>query len=235
MAVGMVVTCSHCEKKFKPKSDVAGKKIKCPFCKEAFVVPADAEAKASKPAPEEVKAAPVEAAGPVATPPAEEDDNPDPYGVKTVDIVPRCPNCTQEMGPHDIICLACGYNTMTREWGKTEKTLGLTFQRQLVYLLPALGAATFVFFSVIFLIYYAVVSPYHVEKSMLEFTDSEAIRMWTTLIFLAWFWGAGMFCFKKFIEKPKPDEIQMEESEDKKAKEKKEKEKKEKAKKAAKA
>ena len=36
-------------------------------------------------------------------------------------MVPRCPNCTSEMGAHDIICLSCGYNTLTREWGKTEE------------------------------------------------------------------------------------------------------------------
>ena len=40
------VTCPECDKKFKPKSDVRGKKIKCPFCKEAFTVPAEKKSKA---------------------------------------------------------------------------------------------------------------------------------------------------------------------------------------------
>jgi hypothetical protein len=224
MAAGVVVTCPNCEKKFKPKSDVAGKKIKCPFCMEPFVVPAAKEAKAGKskseaagsgkPVPAEAKAsAPVVAAAP----PVEDDDNDvNPYGVKTVEIVPRCPNCTQEMGEHDTICLSCGYNTMTREWGKTQKTLALTFQRHLKYLLPAIGAAVFAFFSVVFMIYYTVVSPYDVEGvPLLYLTDSEAIRMWTAVIFLFWLWCAGIFCYKKFIEKPKPDELLIEESSDK--------------------
>jgi hypothetical protein len=228
MAAGVVVTCPECEKKFRPKTDVSGKKIKCPFCTKAFVVPAAKDAKADKAKPDATKtgkpkedAKAAVNAEPAATaaagsnaPVGEADDNPDPYGVKTVEIVPRCPNCTKEMGEHDIICLSCGYNTMTREWGKTEKTLGITFERQLLYLLPAIGAAVFVLFSIMFLLFFFVVSPYHLDP-ILEFTDSEAIRMWTALIFLAWLWGAGMFCFKKFIEKPKPDEIQMEENEDK--------------------
>jgi len=41
MAEKPVVTCPACEKKFKAKADVRGKKILCPFCDQSFVVPAD--------------------------------------------------------------------------------------------------------------------------------------------------------------------------------------------------
>jgi hypothetical protein len=209
----MAVTCPECEKKFKPKSDVSGKKIKCPFCTEQFVVPA---AKPAKPA----KAKSEPAAAPPAAAPAEpektaedglgRDENP--YGVKTVELVPRCPNCTEEMGEHDIICLACGYNTLTRAWGKTEKTLGITFGQHLVYLLPAIGTAIFVFFATISLLLFDVVVPYHVGGSAwTDWMDSEAVRMWMTLLFLFWFYLGGLFCFKKFIDQPKPAEIEMDE------------------------
>lgn len=206
-----VVTCPDCKKKFKPKTDVRGKKIKCPFCTHPFVVPAaksegikSGEPKASK----EKAGATVPVSEPAASGPVDEyDADPNPYGVKSVDLVPRCPNCTQEMGEHDIICLACGYNTMTRQWGKTEKTVGIGFVQHLVYLLPALGSLAFVLFSIIFLVYYCVVSPYHVDGvAVLHYSDHESMRMWTTVIFLAWCWAAGIFCFKKFIENPKPKE-----------------------------
>jgi len=210
MAVGAVVTCPECAKKFKPKSDVSGKKIKCPFCAEAFVVPAAKAAKPQKP-----KAEPTEAAVPAAAnakqsnSDLERDENP--YGINTVTLVPRCPNCTEEMGEHDIICLACGYNTMTRAWGKTEKTLGITFDRHLVYLLPAIGSAVFVFCATIGLLIFDVIVPHHVQGSAwTDWLDSEAVRMWITFLFLFWFYIAGLFCFKKFIDQPKPDEIQME-------------------------
>jgi DNA-directed RNA polymerase subunit RPC12/RpoP len=219
MAGNVVITCPECEKRFKPKADVQGKKIKCPFCAHPFAVPAPRPvkaakadkgkpdgAKASKPKPANAKPAP-EAKN--AEPEDEFGENPNPYDVKQVALVPRCPNCTAEMGEHDVICLECGYNTLTRQWGKTEKTLGITFERHIKYLAPAIGAATFAIGSIIFLLYYCLVSPYHVEKTMVEFTDHESIRMWTTVVFLAWTWGAGVFCFKKFIEKPKPDELSL--------------------------
>ena len=216
MAGNLVVVCPECEKKFKPKSDVSGKKIKCPFCKETFVVPAAKETdddqeekarpdaiKSGKPKPEEVKAAAPSTGG-------EFDRDENPYDVKHVDLVPRCPNCTQEMGNHEIICLACGYNTLTRQWGKTEKTFGITFKRHITYLAPALGSAAFVFFAILFVLYYTIVSPYHVADVMVvSLSDHESMRMWITLIMLGIIWAAGIFCFKKFIEKPKPDEIQM--------------------------
>lgn len=226
MAAGMVVTCPECEKKFKPKSDVSGKKIKCPFCTEPFVVPVakDAkDAKQDKGKPEQMKAGKVkpEDAGtpqvkatpePGAAVDSDADDNPDPYGVKTVDLVPRCPNCTQEMGEHDTICLACGYNTLTRQWGKTERIIGLTPGRHILYLLPAIGSAVFSVFAVITLLLLDSLVPYWVAGSgWLWWIDSEAVRMWTTLIFLFIFWVAGVFCYKKFIEKPKPDEQKIEE------------------------
>jgi DNA-directed RNA polymerase subunit RPC12/RpoP len=214
---GVVVTCPECDKRFRPKADVQGKKIKCPFCAHPFVVPAANGVNPDK--GKKAKAAPAKngkAKPAVATAPAksqteqdlENDDNP--YGVKHIELVPRCPNCTEEMeNEHATICLNCGYNTMTRQWGKTEKTLGLTFERHFMYLLPAIGSATFSVCAIVFTLYYTIVSPYHVEGTMVSFTNSEAIRMWSTLFILFVIWVAGMFCFKKFIEKPKPDEIKL--------------------------
>jgi hypothetical protein len=211
MASSPVITCPECEKKFRPKVDVSGKKIKCPFCQEAFVVPAAKAAKSAKASSETAIKADAKAAAEAAEPANDDlDRDENPYGVKTVELVPRCPNCTEEMGEHDIICLACGYNTLTRTWGKTEKTLGVTLERHLVYLLPAIGAAVFVFCSAIGLLIFDTMVPYWVQGSAwTDWLDSEAVRMWTTLLHLFWFWIAGLFCFKKFIEKPKPDEIQL--------------------------
>lgn len=216
---GVVVTCPECAKKFRPKAEVQGKKIKCPFCAHPFVVPAAKEANPDKEKKAQAASAKNGKAKPDAKPTAPaksqaeqdmDDETDDPYGVKHVELVPRCPNCTEEMeNEHATICLNCGYNTMTRQWGKTEKTIGLTFEGHLMYLLPAIGSATFAIFAAIFLLYYTIVSPYDVEGTMMSFTNTEAIRMWTTLGLLFVIWVAGMFCFKKFIEKPKPDEIKL--------------------------
>jgi hypothetical protein len=187
-----IITCPECKKKFRPKADLSGKKIKCPFCTHAFVVPL----------PEEAKAA-ARAAG--------EDEDIDPYGVTTVDLVPRCPNCTTEMKAHEIVCLACGYNTLTRQWGKTTKTLGVSGQRHFMYLLPALGSAAFTLFFILALMIFYSFFPDWVAGTEWYFNmwDSEAVRMWSTMVFGFLFWIAGVFCFKRFIEKPVPDEIEL--------------------------
>src|ERR1019366_10396623 len=229
----VVVKCPECEKRFKPKGDVQGKKIRCPFCRAPSFVLAAKDGKPDKGKPDKAKAPKPQpkADEPIAMEPTEaetkaaaeakvvadkaaadaEFDDKSAYDVKHVALVPRCPNCTAEMGPHDIICLECGYNTLTREWGKTQKTKAITFKQELKYLGPALGAAAFILFSVVGLLYYTIVSPYDVDKTIFEFTNTEAIRMWSTVIFLGWLFGAGTFCIKKFIEKPKPDEISTEE------------------------
>lgn len=217
---GVIVTCPECKKKFKPKADVQGKKIKCFFCKAAFVVPA---ANGAKPDADKKAAAKSDKGKPDAKPgegpsaptiksatEAELEADLNPYDVKHVDLVPRCPNCTQEMEDENAtICLYCGYNTMTREWGRTEKTLGVTFSRQFMYLLPAIGSATFAIFTIIGMVYNAVLGPYDVQGTMMEFTNHESMRMWSTVFWLFVVWVAGVFCFKKFIEKPKPDEIKL--------------------------
>jgi hypothetical protein len=78
--------------------------------------------------------------------------------------------------------------------------------------LPAIGSAIFTVFAVINLLLLDSLVPYWVAGSdWLWWIDSEAVRMWMTLIFLFIFWVAGVFCYKKFIEKPKPDDIKIEE------------------------
>src|SRR4051794_18284484 len=120
MAVSLAVACPNCEKKFKPKGDVQGKKIKCPFCKDPFVVPAaknGSEAKSAKVKAAEVKPPREEPPAPVAAPPVEQrnpdsdfdtDDNP--YAVKNQDLTPRCPHCAKELqSANAVVCIYCGY------------------------------------------------------------------------------------------------------------------------------
>src|SRR5262249_58079776 len=97
MVGGVVVICPECEKKFKPKTDVSGKKIKCPFCAHPFVVSAAQDAKGDKHKPGaspagKPKAADVQAA-PAVHPAPESDlgDDIDPYGVKNADLGTRAP------------------------------------------------------------------------------------------------------------------------------------------------
>ena len=125
MADSPVITCPECRKKFKGKGNLEGKKIKCPLCAKAFVVPVEkVESTQTKAMDAELRAE-TPSATPLAFADDDEDTDVNPYGVTELDVAPRCPNCANLMADEKaFICLFCGYNTLTREVGKTEKTIG---------------------------------------------------------------------------------------------------------------
>lgn len=201
-----VITCPECNKQFKGKGDLKGKKIRCPFCREPFTVPAAEEgAPPPKPAAKKPPAKAV-AKAPASKPAAgEDDDDPNPYGVTELDIAPRCPNCANEMASEEaVICLFCGYNTMTRTWGKTEKVIEMTGGEHFMWLLPGLACALTIVLLILFLIAYCVVIPYYSRDEWYEFADHESIRMWLTSITLSIIWGLGFFTFKRLVLNPLP-------------------------------
>src|SRR5947209_6341342 len=151
------INCPSCQKRFKSKADLRGKRIRCPFCSESFIVPMDEpdeleeleevedEAPAKKPKPAKAEAAMAEAAKeeagadmePIPLQVSDDEQGENPYVVTELDLAPRCPNCAHEMPSAEaVVCLNCGYNTLTREWGKTEKLLGVSMSQHTVHLLP---------------------------------------------------------------------------------------------------
>src|SRR5437763_9806537 len=88
MAEHPIITCPECDKKFRTKADVRGKRIKCPFCAELFLVPS---------AEEEPNTAIQRRDGTPGGVGEEAEENDNPYGVTELDLAPRCPNCAEEM------------------------------------------------------------------------------------------------------------------------------------------
>ena len=96
----IAATCA-CGKKLQVKDELAGKKVRCPDCKQPLTIPA------AKPAP--------------AKPPAAA--SPSSFGGGMDDLFEEegftqrqgatCPNCTREMKPGAILCIECGFNTQT--------------------------------------------------------------------------------------------------------------------------
>jgi hypothetical protein len=231
MAEKPVVTCPHCDKKFKAKADVRGKKILCPYCEKSFVADGASGAIPDKAADEPAPLALADddglipLAGDASTIPlagktakvaaadegAEEVDNDNPYGVTHVDSDPRCPNCTEKMVPKNaVVCLACGYNTLTREWGKTEKTIGVSSGRQFLHLLPGMFALAGLLLYICAQVLFASPWPSWVAGTWLEWSDYEGLRMWTTTAGFGIVFVAGRYCYRRFVVKPLPDEIEME-------------------------
>ena len=89
---------------------MAGKRVKCPSCKNPITVPASKAAVASAQAP---KAPSASTYNPIL-------DLLDEAGVKSVPTGPVCHNCGTEMHPSSMICIDCGYNMSTGEQLETE-------------------------------------------------------------------------------------------------------------------
>ncbi len=191
MSTAPPITCPKCAKKFKGKGDLTGKKIKCPFCQEPFTVGQDA-VKAGEP--------------PVLMMAKEEEDDPKAgYGVTAMDLTPRCPNCANEMESKDaIICLFCGYNTLTRTWGKTEKVRAISAGKHFLHLLPGIMAVLAIIAFVSGLLFYATIMPYFVVGTWMSFLDHESLRMWSVFIVLIFAWGIGVYAYKRLITEPMP-------------------------------
>jgi DNA-directed RNA polymerase subunit RPC12/RpoP len=214
MAESPIITCPDCSKRFKGKENLQGKKIRCPFCSHPFVVPLEDAAPArpgSKGKSGAAKTSPIKAAVPPAkAKPSDDDDedNPNPYGVTHLDLAPRCPNCANEMESEKaVVCLHCGYNTLTRTWGATKRTYAATGGEQFMHLLPGLICATVIFLFVLGQIFYCTVFPRLVRGSWAEFLDHESLRMWFTLIMLAICWGVGLFVFNRLVLNPKAADL----------------------------
>ncbi|MCI0737924.1 MAG: hypothetical protein L0Y72_02690 [Gemmataceae bacterium] len=185
MAAG-IITCPSCSEKFKGKGQLVGKRIKCPFCTQPFVVPSAAKGVAAG---------------------AAMDDDPNPYGITNLDIRPRCPHCANLMADEDaFICLYCGYNTLTRELGQTKKVVALSSSERLKHLMPGLIWAGVVILILIGMMFYCLQLQYMLSEKWANFFGHESLKMWFTLIALGLTWGIGYFAVKRLILEPRPEE-----------------------------
>jgi DNA-directed RNA polymerase subunit RPC12/RpoP len=206
MAATAVITCPNCQKKFKGNADLKGKKIKCPKCDEPFVVELIfVDKPATPPGGEAVKAA-----APAKKKPSdwdEEDEDSNPYGVTHLDLTPRCPFCANEMESEDaVVCLYCGYNTQTRELGKTKKLFKTTGQDHFRWLLPGIACALTIVAIFVGYLYFCLQLPEVTKGHWTSFLDHESMRLWLCLMLLAGMWGIGIFVFKRLIIEPRPPE-----------------------------
>jgi DNA-directed RNA polymerase subunit RPC12/RpoP len=218
------IQCPSCRKKFKSKADLRGKRIRCPFCSESFIVPMEELEELEEVGDEEPAKAPTKTdaakadADPDAPIPLAADDDEwsktgdNPYGVTEIDLAPRCPNCAHEMPSADaVVCLNCGYNTLTREWGKTEKLLGVSMSQHTMYLLPGFLCLFCLISCMIDRMIFSTLWPFWIaDVNWLQWTDYEGLRMWGTMIGLFCIFGLGRFCYRRFIVKPIPDELKYE-------------------------
>jgi DNA-directed RNA polymerase subunit RPC12/RpoP len=204
MAVTAVIACPKCNKKFKGRDELEGKKVRCPACGHGFIVQTLARDKVEpeKPPPKQEQPARKNLLD------DEEDSNP--YGVTTLDLTPRCPHCANELpSAESLICLFCGYNTQTRSLGRTKKTIEHTGGEKFLWLLPGLLCALGIVFLFLANLFNAFYVPALTRGAWTDFLDHESMRLWIVMISLGVMWGLGIFMFKRLLLEPRPPEKEM--------------------------
>jgi DNA-directed RNA polymerase subunit RPC12/RpoP len=201
MASTVVIVCPECGKQINAPENILGKKVRCKSCQAAFV----ARASSGK-SPSNKTAKPAQSATPKPVPAAskadEEEDDQNPYGLIDADLSKRCPECANEMEEEDVICLTCGYNTMTRERHKTIKTYDNTVTDQVSWLLPGIICVLVIIATIIFDIWYLM----HIDD-LLGNEDSwyksmwahGGIKLWVVIISLFIIFFTGRFAVKRLI------------------------------------
>lgn len=104
------VRCGNCKTSFQAKDSLAGRRVKCPKCKDPITIAAAAGA--AKPAVKKTQAV-AAAHNPLL-------DLLDEQDIRSVARGPVCENCGSELQPAAVFCIDCGFNMETGEQLQTE-------------------------------------------------------------------------------------------------------------------
>jgi hypothetical protein len=205
------MNCPGCLRVLKGKAELTGKTIRCPSCATMFLfqpLPEPADELAAGLGDDGLNADKVAPGAPPQPAATAGGDVEQKYDVTNLDLAARCPNCANPLESENaVVCLYCGYNTMTRTWGKTRKVVEFATEDWIKHLMPGFLALAFIILNIIGLLYLCLVVPYTVDKdSWMAFLNSEPIRLWSTIINLGLLWAAGFFCYQRFILNPSPPE-----------------------------
>ena len=211
------ITCPGCRKRIKGREEHLGRKIRCPNCQNSFIAEADADeadaplafADDDKPKAKPAKAKPKPVAEVKTPAPAAVDDAQ--YGVETIDTAARCPNCAELMAdPTAIICIHCGYNTLTRTYGKTRKVYAASSTEIVQHLAPAILFSSIFVALVLVVLWYNTVVPPMFNGTSRDWVVHESLRMWSAMIIVGFLWWFGFYAFKTFALQPMPEEVEKE-------------------------
>lgn len=209
MADTITIICPECEKAIKAPADVIGKKIRCKGCGETFTAKASKEAsKGIKPA----KDKPADKKKPAKDQPEEEEGGA--YGLIEEYLGARCPECAEKMGDEDVICLACGYSTITRTKPQVKKVREITGGDIFLHLLPGILCATagltllscVVSFWIEVLFFYEM--PEEIRSDRFYRSSTYCCFVWPTIFQIWLIYKATRFAIRRLIYNNKPAEVE---------------------------
>lgn len=212
MATTLLISCPECDKKIKAPVELKGKKIRCKGCGHAFVVQAGAGGEEADVIPVQAEPArpkaakPKRPAHPVA--PGDDEDDPNPYGVTRLAEGHRCPHCAHEMETEDsVICLNCGYNTLTRTHHATKKTIEHTGMDWFLWWLPGILCILSILLLIISdILYVLLIDSIVGEDWLVSWLAHGGIKLWMIIVSLFFMFFAGRFAVLRLIFNYRPPE-----------------------------
>jgi predicted Zn finger-like uncharacterized protein len=207
----MITSCPECKKQIKVPAEIAGKKIKCKACGTIFVATSTAVRPTPGPPRGEGKSKQPDIFKPV------DDDEGDgkPYDVTELDLAPRCPYCAHEFEDEDqVICLNCGYNTVTRQMGKTQRIKDTTGWDWFWWLLPPILCVLLFGICSVEAIFQAIWFLVLREEQTAELDSMvkpccSCYHLWLGIFCLWIMYLTGKFSIKRLIFHPKPPEEEL--------------------------
>jgi hypothetical protein len=146
---------------------------------------------------------------PAAKPKASDDDEDDEvYNVKAVELAPRCPFCAKELDPPDaVICIHCGYNTITRQRATTKKVYETTAQDIFLWMLPGImGIIGIILLIVMDVLAYQRLPPWLEANEWDKLVTPGVCVFWVIFPSLFMMYRAGKIAVYRLIIQPKPPE-----------------------------
>lgn len=229
MPASITIVCPECDKQMKAPPEVEGKKIRCKGCGAAFVALVEMEEieeieeeapkkKPASPKPEPKKEVPPPPASkPEPKKPGKADDeDANPYGMTFEDLSARCPECANLMESEDaIICLYCGFNTLTREKRRTRKVKDVTGWDVFFWLLPGIACAIATVLMIAWIIIHwgplqgwMGLDPERDKESWSILAVALYTKLWTTIPLLFLIYKAGRFAIMRLAINYRPPEIE---------------------------
>jgi hypothetical protein len=155
---------------------------------------------------------PVSAKAPPVAPimPEDDDEDANPYKVTTTKGSSRCPECANEMESEDaVICLHCGYNTITRERLALRKVHDTTALDRFIWLLPGAACAASVLLLIVFdLLYCLLMRPAKDGSWIYTFFSWSGTKMWVCIGTVFIMFLAGRFAVIRLLFHPNPPEVE---------------------------
>jgi DNA-directed RNA polymerase subunit RPC12/RpoP len=215
MPATITVVCPECNKSIQAPADFAGKKVRCKECGHIFHAnPAPPRGAVARAPVGKAAGRPTAASKPPVAPlvaGSDEDEDANPYQLGDLSVGQhRCPECANEMeSPDAVVCLRCGYNTVTRERLALKKVHEITSNDRFMWLLPGIACAGFVGFLLLFdLLYCLLLRPARDSGWFISFLGAGAVKMWLCIFSAFAMFFLGRFAVSRLIYNPEPPEIE---------------------------